>query len=878
MDKVLCAILAACVSVFAAMADTVTVDDIVWEYDISDSSATVIGATKTNGSKVTGNITIPAMLGGMAVTRISPVNSYYYDGAFRDCTGLQSISLPSTVTAIGAYSFDGCVGLRSIALPDGLSEIGAYAFRRCKGLVSINIPVGVTEIPEYAFANCESLSCVSLPPGVVLLGQYAFAECCTLSEFQIPLGVEEIANSTFFGCAGLGDITIPDGVWSIEQYAFAGCTGLTNVTIGANVIYIGTYAFGPATAASDIDATHLGDTCENLVGMTFLGDAPTVENTLSENDSIYNVAPDFRIYVGRMSEGWNVSIPGVWKGHPIEYWDEQTSGSDPSPVDPTPNPDPASEDPIITPGNPSQANALYCVIDLTGGTNAATFSVSYLDDVPSGGWTDEYKTTKLVLRRIEPGSFLMGGEYNVTLTKPFYIGVFEVTRKQYELVMGVVPGYSPGDMRPVDGIEYFMLRGSTLDGADWPASSTVYSGSFMGILRAKIGISGFDLPTEAQWEYACRAGTTSLFNNGGSSEDDLKQLGRYSGNQQDGKGGYTSMTTVGSYLPNAWGLYDMHGNAWEWCLDWYGNLSDGVVDPAGPETGSARVLRGGAVSVPEYCTSSYRLNRTYTYCLGFRVACGILDGGVVDPKPIFSIENGVLCSVDLNGAKYVDVPHGVVSIDANAFAGCSDVECVTIPESVTSIPFAAFANCDKLWANWYKAMANDGSSMEKVALTVTNVVMHYVTASVQSEAVTPPETTGLVNVIAEVMSGGPVAISSTWAEQYPGFEAKFGSDFTAALTKPTGKRDGAGNAMLVWQDFVAGTDPTNPDDVFKASITFDKDTGEPVICWTPELSTQEAAKRLYRKYGKVRLNDSDWTAIDGDASDYNFFKVTVEMR
>ena len=81
---------------------------------------------------------------------------------------------------------------------------------------------------------------------------------------------------------------------------------------------------------------------------------------------------------------------------------------------------------------------------------------------------------------------------------------------------------------------------------------------------------GCDLPTEAQWEYACRAGTNSEYNNGGDKEEDLKQVGRYKGNQSDGKGGSNGPVPVGSYLPNAWMLYDMHGNAIEWCLDYGG--------------------------------------------------------------------------------------------------------------------------------------------------------------------------------------------------------------------------------------------------------------------------------------------------------------------
>ena len=270
------------------------------------------------------------------------------------------------------------------------------------------------------------------------------------------------------------------------------------------------------------------------------------------------------------------------------------------------------------------ANDLYCVIDLSAGPNASKYPVSYLAAEPKGGWTDEYKTKKLVLRRIEPGKFKMGGEYEVTLTKPFYCGVFEVTQKQYELVTGKNPSEFKGDMRPVEKVSYDMIRGKNA-GAKWPASSAVDSSSFIGKIRERTGIEGFDLPTEAQWEYACRAGTTGKYNNGGDSEADLKKLGRFALNQKargyeeadgsfskhkpDGKGGcWDRHTVVGSYVPNAWGLYDMHGNVWEWCLDWHGHhLSGGVTDPQGPSSGVHRVRRGGSWSShAELCASSGR--------------------------------------------------------------------------------------------------------------------------------------------------------------------------------------------------------------------------------------------------------------------------------
>lgn len=248
------------------------------------------------------------------------------------------------------------------------------------------------------------------------------------------------------------------------------------------------------------------------------------------------------------------------------------------------------------------------------------------------------------------------------------------------------------------------------------------------------------------------------------------------------------------------------------------------------------------------------------------------------------VVDGVLVSVDLGDETEYTIPSGVTNVAANAFAGCGELERIVIPDGVARIDRSAFDGCGKLWARWYKALAGGTAdapgapSPTELSLTVTNVVMHYVTASVQSGAVTPPNETGLVNVIAEVTSGGPVAIASTWAAQYAGFEAAFGSDFTAALTKQTGKRDGAGHAMLVWQDYVAGTDPTDPDDTFTASITFDAQ-GRPVISHSPELPAAEAAKRTYRKFGKARLNDANWTEIaDGEEANYNFFKVTVEMK
>ncbi len=286
----------------------------------------------------------------------------------------------------------------------------------------------------------------------------------------------------------------------------------------------------------------------------------------------------------------------------------------------------------------------YMVIDLSGGVNATSYPISYLAEVPSGGWTDEYKTTKLILRRIPSGTFLMGspsdeqGRYyydweslhQVTISKSFYIGIYEVTQKQWELVMGDNPSEYTGKARPVEKVSYDMIRGS-LNGIRWPSSSDVDATSFMGTLRTKTSLKTFDLPTEAQWEYACRAGTTTALNSGKdltgtSSCVNMDEVGRYYYTQSDGKGGCSEHTTVGSYLPNAWGLYDMHGNVCEWCLDWF-STSLGTVpvtDPVGASSGSFRVSRGGFwYGGANRCRSADRSLYDYSTTRGggFRLCC-----------------------------------------------------------------------------------------------------------------------------------------------------------------------------------------------------------------------------------------------------------------
>ena len=278
----------------------------------------------------------------------------------------------------------------------------------------------------------------------------------------------------------------------------------------------------------------------------------------------------------------------------------------------------------------------YLVIDLKRGRYEFRDNGPDLSD-------DTCRTTELWLRYIPNGTIRMGApqdeqgrdydetQHTVTLTQSYWIGIFEVSQKQYELITGNNPSFYKGDTRPVECVSYSDIRGLNT-GLMWPSGGhAVDADSFLGKLRAKTGLD-FDLPTEAQWEYACRAHTTTSLNSGKKLAavkqcPNMAEVGRYHYNRADGKGGYGEHTKVGSYFPNHWGLYDMHGNVGELCLDWWQNYSSvAAIDPLGGETGMYRVRRGGYWDGnPTDCRSANRdtsgPTRINDSIYGFRLVC-----------------------------------------------------------------------------------------------------------------------------------------------------------------------------------------------------------------------------------------------------------------
>lgn len=262
----------------------------------------------------TGEITVPATVGGVPVKRLASEPDEIMSGghgafenctgitkvnlpdsiidlgygAFNGCTNLAEVNIPSGVTEIGIGCFDQCENLKSIVIPDGVKRIGRYAFEGCKRLREVIVPDSVTEIGDSAFMDCESLERAALSRNIATIEHDLFLRCYSLDGIDIPDGVTVIGDSAFFNCTSLESVSIPSSVEAIEGRAFDGCTSLKSIELPSGVFEVG---------ASVFDNTAIYNKKSNWQdGVLYIGDV--LVKAEASLGGAYDVKPGTRVIAG----------------------------------------------------------------------------------------------------------------------------------------------------------------------------------------------------------------------------------------------------------------------------------------------------------------------------------------------------------------------------------------------------------------------------------------------------------------------------------------------------------------------------------------------------------------------------------------------------
>ena len=211
-----------------------------FRYLLDSDTKTATLVPKTDG-KYSGDIIIPEKVKGN--DGVEYVVASLGASCFEGCSGLTSITIPSSVTSLGDYCFPGCSGLTSITIPSSVTSLGDGCFQDCSGLTSITIPSSVTSLGDYCFPGCSGLTSITIPSSVTSLGDGCFQDCSGLTSITIPSSVTSLGGNCFWNCSGLTSITIPSSVTSLGDFCFQGCSGLISITIPSSVTSLGGNCF-----------------------------------------------------------------------------------------------------------------------------------------------------------------------------------------------------------------------------------------------------------------------------------------------------------------------------------------------------------------------------------------------------------------------------------------------------------------------------------------------------------------------------------------------------------------------------------------------------------------------------------------------------------
>ena len=219
-------------------------------YDLNSDTKTATLLPKTDNEKYSGDIIIPEIVKGNDEAEY--VVTSLGDGCFKGCSGLTSVTIPSSVTSLGFGCFSGCSGLTSVTIPSSVTSLGFDCFKGCSGLTSITIPSSVKSLWDDCFSGCSGLTSITIPSSLTSLGARCFKDCSGLTSITIPSSVTSLGAGCFNGCSGLTSVTIPSSVTALGNACFSDCRGLTSITIPSSVTSIGGHCFSDCSGLTSI--------------------------------------------------------------------------------------------------------------------------------------------------------------------------------------------------------------------------------------------------------------------------------------------------------------------------------------------------------------------------------------------------------------------------------------------------------------------------------------------------------------------------------------------------------------------------------------------------------------------------------------------------
>ncbi|MBQ6339520.1 MAG: leucine-rich repeat domain-containing protein [Kiritimatiellae bacterium] len=660
--KIMTMLTATTAMLMSLVADTESVAGCTWSYRINGDTAEIYndGGTAISPSP-TGAVAIPSTLGGKPVTVIG-------EGTFSNCTELASIAIPASVKRVGKNAFYGCANLRQLdiadlsawyevdfdgyyslphysyrgvltvggvalnelVIPDDVTEVKYGLFYGCTNLTRVTFHDQVKSIGGYAFYGCNGLTSVTIPNSVTSLGGEAFAYCSGLTNVTISSGVKSIGYFAFNGCSRLANVTIPEGVTSLEIAAFQNCSGLGSVTIPASVTSIAGQSFM---------------NCSSLASITFHGNAPTIQYL----NCFSGVNASCTVYVGKDSSGWDVEIPGTWKGMRIEYL-------------------PGREALTIS-------NGVLTAVELNGET-----MIVIPHEVTAIGVGAFSNCTDLAQVKMQDGvtnigDFAFYGCGNLTDVE-IPASVMNIGEAAFSGCSGLTNVTLYGDAPALGtscfaGVSDACVAHATKSSSGY-GTAGIWNGMRLEYLKPVFVIDGNALTAVELY------GNTSV---------EIPDGVRYIGN-----GVFSGFSDLESVTIPA-SVYAIYPRAFYLCS----NLTNVVFSGNAPNAVGAYAFYGVSQSCTVYVkreSIGWGVSIPGTWN-GMRIEY-LVEPPPPPPSPTFTIEDGVLTAIKLNGVSDVVIPDDVTVIGESVFYRCTELTSIVIPNSVTRIADYAFYYCSGL--------------------------------------------------------------------------------------------------------------------------------------------------------------------------------------